>query len=431
MGEIVAAVGTCHTPYMFTRPPDENPQQLDQAGAGDAGARQGARRDQAGRHPVLRRRSRRDVFGHLRARRSRSSPAAAPSRKFAGREHNLPIHREMAEDILNKLVVDHSFDIAYSEDAELGHAFSVPFEYVIGERNIPVIPFFTNVYVPPLPTPQAVRGAGQGDRRDRQGPQGTRRDHRERRHVAFPRHDQVSASGVRFRSLAASRSSRPATPTRCSNMTGTQLDEVGNTEMLSWAMMFGAIGAQEGELIDYIPTWHHGLGMMRFLPQRARKNDADRGRGAVRRLRVQEPGLPVLQASAGGGVRPQQAPVRVAAQRGAARAHHRRLSTRSRDEYELHGEQRAAAEELINVGKGGLVSEHVGPLAEAGAHPLQALMSLHVIFSTSHARGQQAMAAETLNIGSNRSKRSTRSARSIGSAAFTRSTDDSRCHENR
>ena len=33
MGEIVAAVGTCHTPYMFTRPPDENPQQLDQAGA--------------------------------------------------------------------------------------------------------------------------------------------------------------------------------------------------------------------------------------------------------------------------------------------------------------------------------------------------------------------------------------------------------------
>ena len=32
MGEIVAAVGTCHTPYMFTRPPDEKPEQLDQAG---------------------------------------------------------------------------------------------------------------------------------------------------------------------------------------------------------------------------------------------------------------------------------------------------------------------------------------------------------------------------------------------------------------
>jgi len=48
---------------------------------------------------------------------------------------------------------------------------------------------------------------------------------------------------------------------------------------------------------------------------------------------------------------------------------------------------------LPNVGKGGLVSEHVGPLAEAGAHPLQALMSLHVIFSTTHKRGIAAASA--------------------------------------
>ena len=57
--------------------------------------------------------------------------------------------------------------------------------------------------------------------------------------------------------------------------------------------------------------------------------------------------------------------------------------------------QRKAAEEMVNVGKGGLVSEHVGPLVEAGAHPLQALMALHVIFSTTHKRGQQAMVAAT------------------------------------
>src|SRR4029077_21204036 len=53
-------------------------------------------------------------------------------------------------------------------------------------------------------------------------------------------------------------------------MTGTQLDEVGNTEMLTWAMMFGAIGPQPGALVDYIPTWHHGLAMMRFLPEGAK-----------------------------------------------------------------------------------------------------------------------------------------------------------------
>ena len=60
----------------------------------------------------------------------------------------------------------------------------------------------------------------------------------------------------------------PQTTDALLNMTGTQLDEVGNTEMLNWAVMFGAIGRQPGELIDYIPTWHHGLSMMRFLPAR-------------------------------------------------------------------------------------------------------------------------------------------------------------------
>ena len=77
----------------------------------------------------------------------------------------------------------------------------------------------------------------------------------------------------------------------------------------------------------------------------------------------------------------------------AARPHHQRLRERSPTSTTCTGEQREAAEELINVGKGGMVSDHVGPLAEAGAHPLQALMSLHVIFSTTHKRGQQAMAS--------------------------------------
>ena len=53
-------------------------------------------------------------------------------------------------------------------------------------------------------------------------------------------------------------------------------------------------------------------------------------------------------------------------------------------EYKLAPPQRKAAEEMINVGKGGLVSEHVAPLVDAGAHPLQALMALHVIFAMGH-----------------------------------------------
>ena len=114
MGEIVAAVGTCHTPYMFTRPPDEDPKQLDQAGR--AMNELGKVLDETKPDVVL-------IFGadHVETFSVSCIPTFAivagnrAIAKFAGREHNLPIHREMAEDILNKLVVEKSFDMAYSE----------------------------------------------------------------------------------------------------------------------------------------------------------------------------------------------------------------------------------------------------------------------------------------------------------------------------
>src|SRR4026209_518474 len=159
MGEIVAAVGTCHTPYMFTRPPDEDPNQLAQAGA--AMNELGKVLDETKPDAIL-------FFGadHVETFSVSCVPSFAiiagdrAIAKFAGREHNLPIHREMAEDILNKLVTAHNFDIAYSEDAELGDAFALPFASVIGKRNIPVIPFFTNVFVPPLPSPRRCEALG-------------------------------------------------------------------------------------------------------------------------------------------------------------------------------------------------------------------------------------------------------------------------------
>src|SRR4029453_1570841 len=148
----------------------------------------------------------------------------------------------------------------------------------------------------------------------------------------------------------------------------------------------------EGELIDYIPTWHHGLCMMRFLPQRARTKERMQVAEQFGGLKFENPvflfnkrppseayGLNKLMFES----------------RHSAELRHRIINDFETvaDEYGLKGRQREAAKELINVGQGGKVSDHVAPLAEAGAHPLRAVMSLPVIFSTSHARGQAAMAA--------------------------------------
>jgi 2,3-dihydroxyphenylpropionate 1,2-dioxygenase len=392
MGEIVAAVGTCHTPYMFTRPPDENPQQLDQAGA--AMRELGKVLDETRPDAIL-------FFGsdHVETFSVTCVPTfaiIAGSRamaRFAGREHTLPVHRDLAEDILSKLVVDHNFDLAYSEDAELGHAFSIPFEYVIGGRNIPVVPFFTNVYMPPLPTPRRCAALGHAvaeivsGRKERVAviASGGMSHFPGTRKYLHPEFDFDRWLVSQFETGNAD---------ALLNMTGTQLDEVGNTEMLNWATMFGAIGRQEGELIDYIPTWHHGLCMMRFLPHRARKHAPTTAANEFGGFRFQNQGFQFYK----------HPPAEAYGLNKLLFESRHSVELRGRilndfdavaDQYELHGAQRKAAEELIKVGKGGLVSEHVGPLAEAGAHPLQALMALHVIFSTSHQRGQQAMAGRS------------------------------------
>ena len=387
MGEIVAAVGTCHTPYMFTRPPDEDPAQLEQAGK--AMNELGKVLDEAKPDVII-------FLGadHVETFSVTCVPTFAlvagdtAHAKFAGREHRLPIHREMAEDILKKLVTEHNFDISYSEDAELGHAFSIPFEYVIAGRKIPVIPFFTNVYVPPLPTAKRCEALGKALAQIIKG---------RKEKVAiiasggmshFPGTTKYMHPEFDFDRWLVSQFEAGNTGALL-NMTPEQLDEVGNTELLSWAVMFGAIGAHKGELIDYIPTWHHGLCMMRFMPERAHEgvrlsdvkgdwNFKNQGFLFYKHPPAEGYGLNKLLFES---------------------RHSAELRKRIIDdlesvakEYQLHGKQRVAAEEMVNVGKGGKVSDHVGPLVEAGAHPLQALMALHVIFSTSHARGQQAMA---------------------------------------
>jgi len=381
MGEIVAAVGTCHTPYMFTRPPDEKPEHLDQAGAGMREL--GKVLDETNPDVIL-------FFGsdHVETFSVTCIPTfaiIAGSRaiaKFAGKEYDLPVHREMAEDLLNKLVVEKNFDIAYSEDAELGHAFAVPFEYVIGNRKIPVVPFFTNVYVPPLPTPKRCAALGQAIADIVKG-------RRERVAVIasggmshFPGTTKYLSPEFDFDRWLLSQFEMGRTDALL-NMTGTQLDEVGNTEMLNWATMFGAIGRQEGELIDYIPTWHHGLGLMRFLPGRAKTASATQAAEQYGGFKFRNQGYQFYKHPPAEAYGLNRLLFEV---RHSAELRDRVIKNLDAvaKEYELNARQREAAQELINVGKGGLVSEHVGPLVEAGAHPLQALMSLHVIFSMSH-----------------------------------------------
>jgi len=267
MGEIVAAFGTVHAPQLFTYPPSEDPKQLD---ADIAAMRElGKSLDETKPDAII-------VIGsdHLETFFLSAVPTFAivggqkARAEFARRKYELPVS-PLAEELLDKLV-NADFDMVYSQDAVLGHAFAAVYEWVMEGRAIPVIPIFVNTYLPPLPRAKRCAQLGAAIRDIIQ--QGSER-------VA------IVASGGLSHYPGAWKYPQPAFDfdwwaiaqmergnfEPLLSLTNEELDEVGNTEFLPWMVLFGAIGHQPGELITYQPTWHHGHAVMRFLPSTGAK----------------------------------------------------------------------------------------------------------------------------------------------------------------
>ncbi len=372
MGEIVAAMVTCHAPQLFTYPPDEDHAQLD---ASIAGMRElGKLLDETGPDVII-------FLGsdHLETFSIGCVPTfamVAGSRaiaEFAGRSYDLPIHREMAEDLLCRLV-GADFDVAYSEDAVLGHTFAVPFEFVIAGRGLPVIPIHTNVYLPPLPSPKRCAALG-----------------REIARAIASRSERVAiiASGGMSHYPGTWKYPQPefdfdqwmiaelerGHADALFEMTTEQLDEVGNTELLPWSIMLGAIGNLPGELVQYTPTWHHGHAMMRFLPARPRTTAPGE---TPPKYQFKNQGFEFYKHPPASAYKLNKMLFEV--------RHDSALRRRLLDdldavatEWGLSAEEKEATRAIATVGQAQKISDNAAALIAAGAHPLQALMSLHAV----------------------------------------------------
>jgi 2,3-dihydroxyphenylpropionate 1,2-dioxygenase len=379
MGKIVAAFGTVHAPQLIIRPPDEKPEMMD---ASIAAMRELGKILDETKPDVI-------IFlgsDHLETFSMTCIPTFAiiggkrAISEFAGHNYEMPIHTEMAEDLLDKLIHE-GFDISYSENAVLGHTYAVPFEYFIEKRNIPIIPIHTNVYMPPLPTVQRCARLGRAIAKIIEG---------------RPEKVAIIASGGMSHYPGTSKYPKPefefdrwmisqlevGNIDAVLNLTPEQLDEAGNTEMLNWSIMLGAIGPVPGELLQYTPTWHHGHCMMRFIPARERRRPVQKVSEEYGGFKFKNQGFEFYKhppASA------QQLNRLLFDMRQNIPLCERILANFDAvaDEYELEPHQRKAARGLVDVGSTNVVSEYVPAMVEVGAHPLSALMSLLTIYPMS------------------------------------------------
>jgi len=79
------------------------------------------------------------------------------------RKQDIPCDEAMAEFILGRLVRD-GFDAARMGSIEYGNNLMVPLELIRPQHDIPLIPVFTNVFSPPLPTMSRVYAFGESVR---------------------------------------------------------------------------------------------------------------------------------------------------------------------------------------------------------------------------------------------------------------------------
>jgi hypothetical protein len=162
-------------------------------------------------------------------------------------------------------------------------------------------------------------------------------------------------------------------------MTVEQLDEVGNTELLNWATMLGVIGNRQGELIQYTATWHHGHAMMRFLPAPSRTaSSATETDSRYGGYQFSNRGFEFYKHPPASAYKLNKLLFEV--------RHNADLRRRLLNDLDgvaaawgLSPEEKEAARAIASVGTSVKVSDNAAVLVKAGAHPLQALMSLHAV----------------------------------------------------
>lgn len=153
-------------------------------------------------------------------------------------------------------LLDLGFDPAFTLDAGLGTAFTIPLEFCGYDRAMPFLPVFVNAYVPPQPTPERCFAFGRAlaVALERQGRRAVVLASGGLSHYPgtpqYP-HPDIATDRVIFERLKA------GNLRYLMSFDGPALDRTGNVECRALQILAGMIGDREPQTAVFEPSWHH------------------------------------------------------------------------------------------------------------------------------------------------------------------------------
>src|SRR6266699_1763087 len=181
-----------------------------------------------------------------------------------------PIDGEAGYALLRQLL-DLGFDPAFTLDAKLGTAFTIPLDFCGYPRATPFLPIFVNAYVPPQPSPERCFAFGQALAHaiERAGRRAVVLASGGLSHYPgtpqYP-HPDIATDRVIFERLAA------GNLRYLLSLDTAALDRSGNVECRSLQILAGMIGDRKPDSALFEPSWHHiyaVLGWTELAPVKA------------------------------------------------------------------------------------------------------------------------------------------------------------------
>lgn len=172
-----------------------------------------------------------------------------------GHEGWWPIDGEAGYALVRELL-DFGFDPAFTLDAKLGTAFTIPLDFCGYRRDTPFLPVFVNAYVPPQPSPERCFAFGRAlaVALERMGRRAVILASGGLSHYpGTPRypHPDIATDRVIFERLAG------GNLRYLLSLDAAALDESGNVECRALQILAGAIGDRPPQSALFEPSWHH------------------------------------------------------------------------------------------------------------------------------------------------------------------------------